>query len=229
MLLRALAVAALVTGSLTIWAPAAVAVPPPAATTVSPSGATDTTTPTYRWDAAGVGATLATAYRLHVRNVAGVAVDRAYSAAQAGCAGGGRCSIAPTDVLAKGDTYSWNVRAYNPSGWGPWGSWLAFKVGGVPPRVILVAPSGTINTPTPTYIWNAAGGATVYEVWVQHDPSKRLIINRRFTAAQVGCADGGRCSFLGVTGGPGSHTWYVRASNAAGDGEWSGRMGFFRR
>jgi hypothetical protein len=215
-----------------MWAPAAVAVPPPAPTTVSPSGATDTTTPTYRWDAAGVGATLATAYRLHVRNAAGAAVDRAYSAAQVGCAGGGRCSVAPTNVLAKGDTYSWNVVAYNPTGWGPWGSWLSFKVGGVPPRVVLVAPSGTINTPLPIYIWNAAGGATVYEVRVQYErnvPGRdRVFLRERFTAAQVGCADGGRCSFRGTTGGPGAHVWYVEACNAAGCGP-SGSMGFFRR
>lgn len=158
-------------------------------------------------------------------------LDWVYSAAEVGCAGGGRCSVAPTNVLARGDTYSWNVVAYNPTGWGPWGSWLSFKVGGVPPRVLLVAPSGTINTPFPTYTWNAAGGATVYDLFVQFEPNTsrdRVIVKRRFTAAQVGCADGGRCSFLGPTGGPGAHVWCVRACNAAGCEPWSGGMGFFR-
>ncbi len=225
---RLLVVAALVIGSLVAWVPAGVAVPPPVVAKISPSGVTATTTPTYVWNAAGVGATLATAYRLRVANVHGAAIDRAYSAAQVGCAGGGRCSVTPTNVLAKGDTYSWNVVPYNPTGWGPWGSWVSFKVGGVPPRVILVGPSGTIHTPFPTYTWNSVGGATQYVLWVQHDPSQRVIINRGFTAAQVGCAAGGRCSFLGVTGGPGAHTWWVRACNTTGCGESSGNMAFFR-
>jgi hypothetical protein len=232
MLLRALAVAGLVTGSLTIWAPAAVAVPPPVVTKVSPSGVTATTTPTYIWNAAGAGATLATAYRLHVRNVHGAAIDQVYSAAQVGCAGGGRCAVTPTTVLARNDTWVWNVVAYNSTGWGPWGSWLSFRVGGVPPRVILVSPSGTIDTSLPTYIWNAPGGATVYDLFVQFEPSTdrtRLILNQQFTAAQVGCVDDDRCSVVGPTGGPGNHAWWVRACNAAGCGPWSGAMVFSRR
>jgi hypothetical protein len=226
-----------VTGSLTVWAPAAFAQPPPAATMVSPSSAVTTTTPTYIWNAAGSGATLATFYRLHVRSASGPVIDQAYSAAQARCAAGRRCSITPATALAQG-AYSWNVVAYNPAGWGPWGRWLAFQVGGKPPQATLVAPSGTINDPLPTYIWNAAGSgvtrATWYVLRVQTEfnvPGRdRVVVDERIAAADAGCggAAARECRTRGRTGGPGSHSWYIQACNAAGC-TWSEPLGFVRR
>jgi hypothetical protein len=135
-LLRALAVAALVTGSLTVWAPAAFAQPPPAATMVSPSGAITTTTPTYTWNAAGSGGTRATVYVLRVQ----------------------------TDF--------------------------------------------------------------------DNPPRNRVAVDdMRITAVQAACgrAAARECRAMGRTGGPGPHTWWIRACNAAGCGPWSGGLGFVRR
>src|SRR5439155_5746298 len=43
------------------------------------------------------------------------------------------------------------------------GVFVIEQVVGPPPTVTLVAPTGTIGTTTPTYMWNAVAGATSYE------------------------------------------------------------------
>lgn len=256
LLLRALAVAALVTGSLTIWAPAAFAQAvgkPPAVFIDWPwAGAITTIDPQYGLYVAGTDASLpitrATHYQLFVRDVAGgVVINQVYSSVQAGCParGPGQCSIRPVTALTQGRTYEWYVAAYNAAGWGPWsskgGPFSVPPVVGMPPAATLVAPTTrgpweTINTDNPRYTWRAAGSgptrATRYRLFIQkNEPSPaRVIFDMWITAAQAGCdaPAATECSFGGPTGGRGGHTWWIQTRNAAGDGAWSPSMSFWR-
>src|SRR5262249_3160439 len=77
-----------------------------------------------------------------------------------------------------------------------------------PGAATLIAPSGAINTTTPTYTWNAVSASTWYYLWV-NDSTASPKITQWFTAAQAGCGAGtGTCS---VT--PGT-------ALAAGAGRW---------
>ncbi len=88
------------------------------ATLIAPTGAITTATPTYQWTGPAGG----TAYQLSVNRVVGGVVQKVirvkYTAAAAGCAAGGICSVTPVTVLTDAD-YQWTVVATNASGKGP--------------------------------------------------------------------------------------------------------------
>jgi len=53
----------------------------------------------------------------------------------------------------------------------------------VPGKAILISPSGTIATSTPTYTWNAVPLATWYYLWVNDSANASGKITQWYTAA----------------------------------------------
>ncbi len=98
-------------------------------------------------------------------------------------------------------------------------SWTISLV--VPGAATLIAPTGTIATPTPTFSWMPVSGATHYQLWV-NDAITAAKITTTYPAAAVGCGATGTCTISpGVTLASGAATWWIRTTNAAGDGTWS--------
>ncbi|MCH9698782.1 MAG: peptidoglycan DD-metalloendopeptidase family protein [Gammaproteobacteria bacterium] len=97
---------------------------PPAATAISPSGQISDSTPTYSWNAVSNS----TWYYLWVNDSTGNRIQQWYTAAQVGCGTGtGVCSINPSTILNNG-AGAWWVQTWNPNGYGPWNSGLAFTL-----------------------------------------------------------------------------------------------------
>ncbi len=193
-------------------------------TTVSPTGLIATATPDFTWSAEDAS----TWYQLWVSDPNGTVVNRWYTAAQAGCAGGGTCSVSPGASVAPGQSRWW-VRGWNASGAGPWTAAIAFwRDGGAPPAATLVSPSGAGTAATPTFTWNAVASSTWYEVWVDDGSGHRF--DEWYTAEDVGCgAGGGNCTLVSpVALAAGSGRWWVRTYNADGNGPWSSGMDFSR-
>jgi len=193
----------------------------------SPSGTVTTNMPTYQW-AASSGAT---AYWLLVQNLDGVAVNRAVSAAEAGCSGGGTCSLTPNASLPNHTMWGWYVKAANSLGESAWSSGMTFTVDAVGPSApaapTQVSPSGNITTTMPTYTWNASAGATSYYIVVQNLNS--VAVNITLPAASVGCGSGtGTCTYTPSQALSSNTTWgwYVRAINDVGASGYSAGMQF---
>jgi len=96
---------------------------PPAPGLVSPVGATGSASPPFRWNASAN----ATLYYIRAFDHTGLRIDRWLTPLQVGCASGGVCTLNAGVTLASGDG-SWQVIAYNPTGYSPWSSTLAFVV-----------------------------------------------------------------------------------------------------
>jgi hypothetical protein len=106
-----------------------------------------------------------------------------------------------------------------------------------PPEPVLLEPIGVINDDNPTFFWEPAGSgdtrATSYRFWLQREfdvPGEdRIVTIEEHPDWFYWCADAldpwcvaGSPAVLK----PGTHTWYVAGSNAAGHGFWSAGMGF---
>jgi len=193
---------------------------PAAPTPLAPSGTIASTTPTYSW-AAVAGAT---SYSLWVDDAKQVGkIDQAYAASQVGCTTGtGTCSITPPVTLSAG-AGTWWVKAMSATSSGPWSADRPFTIGSaLPAAPTTLAPSSTITLPTPTYSWAAVQTATAYSLWVD-DASAVGKIQQVYSATQLGCGAGaGTCSITpAVALVAGAGHWWVKATNAAGDGPWS--------
>jgi subtilisin family serine protease len=106
--------------------------------TLVPSGVIQTARPTYQWNAV-TAAHPVSDYHL---TAAGV-VDQEYSAAAAGCAGGGTCAVTPAVDLAN-TAATWKVRAKNSFGFGSWSDPRSFQVTkGLANGVSMTGLSGT--------------------------------------------------------------------------------------
>ena len=196
---------------------------PGAAILISPSKTIPDTTPTYTWNAVA-GSTW---YYLWVDDSTSAGLGKIkqwYTAAQAGCASGtGTCSVTPATALTPG-AGTWWIQTYS-NVYGAWSSGMHFTV--TPPRpAILVSPSGTIHTTTPTYTWMAVPESTWYYLWVD-DSSQSGKIKQWYTAAQAGCASGtGTCSVTPATAlAPGACTWWIQTYSSV-LGAWSSGMHF---
>ena len=188
-------------------------VAPPKTTLISPSGATSTVTPEYKWNAVSNSSW----YLLWVNDDSGTPITQWYTAAQANCSSGtGECSVTPSVAISGGAR--WWVQTWNINGYGPWSDSLAF--GEVPGQAVLISPSGNTNDNTPTYRWNAVAGSTWYYLWV--NDSTGIPIRQWYTAAQTGCASGsGECSITPTIAVPGNATWWIQTWNSVGYGPWS--------
>jgi streptogramin lyase len=130
-------------------------------------------------------------------------------------------SWTPTMALSPADRYEWWVRSLSSSGVASsWSSGISFTVT-LLSTPTLTSPSGSIQTVTPTFTWNAVGGADSYELWLA-DVSARVsplldagqISNTTFTPSNP-LAQGH------------TYLWYVRAHSNNGDvSAWSEAMSF---
>jgi hypothetical protein len=99
---------------------------PGKATLISPSGAINTTTPSYSWNAVSNS----TWYYLWVSDSTGAKIKQWFTAAQAGCgSGSGTCKVTPGTALAQGSG-SWWIQTWNNVGSGLWSDRMDFTVGG---------------------------------------------------------------------------------------------------
>ncbi len=92
-------------------------------------------------------------------------------------------------------------------------------------KAILVSPSATIYTPSPTYTWKAVAAATWYYLWVNENGTAK--IQTWYPAEQAGCATGtGTCSVTPAAQLAGACQWWIQTWNSAGYGSWSDGMTF---
>jgi hypothetical protein len=96
---------------------------PPAPTLISPGGQAGSTSPPFQWNSSAS----ATLYYISAYDPTGLRVDKWLTPSQAGCAGGGVCTLNAGVTLASG-AGSWRVIAWNPTGYSRWSSALAFSV-----------------------------------------------------------------------------------------------------
>jgi hypothetical protein len=96
---------------------------PLAPTVVSPSGPAGSISPPFRWNASAT----ATLYYIRAFDPTGLRVDNWLTPSQVGCASGGVCTFNGGVTLRSG-AGSWQVIAWNPTGYSPWSTTLAFVV-----------------------------------------------------------------------------------------------------
>lgn len=195
---------------------------PGKAALISPSATNTGAMPAYVWNAVPN----ATWYFLWVNDTTGTKVQRWFTSAQAGCAGGGTCSVTPQIALT-GGVAQWWVQTWSDCGYGPWSDGASFTAGSLPGTAVLISPTGSNISPTPTYIWNAVSTATYYMLWVtDYTGSPRM--QSWYSATQANCPSGtGTCSVTpGITLVPGRAQWWIMAYNPYGYGSWSDTMPF---
>jgi uncharacterized repeat protein (TIGR03803 family) len=198
---------------------APVPIPPGKALLVSPDGPIGTNLPTYIWEPVQS----ATWYYLWVDDANGVRIKQWYKADDAGCSGSSALCQATPPVPVKGSS-EWWIQSWSAVGEGPWSTPLSFDapVLPAPAAATLVEPSGSIDTPTPTYVWNAASNSTWYYLWV--DDAAGPGIKQWYSIAQANCPSGtGQCSVnpgIGLVG-PFCKWWIQTWSYPGGPGPWS--------
>lgn len=198
--------------------------PPSAVAKISPSGTTSDNTPTYSWNALPT----ATNYYLWVNDVNGSGtIKQQLSSSAVNCgSGSGQCSYTPSMAVSGSST--WWVQASNANGSGSWGTPMTFTTpsGSVPGVVSLVEPISGGAAASPQFVWNAQSSASNYYLWV-NDPTG-TVIQQTYSASQANCGSGsGTCQISpGTSLNSGDISWWVQASNAFGNGQWSARGAF---
>ncbi len=188
-----------------------------------PKGTIAETSPTFTWRAVDT----ATQYDLWVVGRGGPQIAESIAPAD-GCVDGA-CSFAATEPLAPGP-YLWLVLSRIPGSLDRWSSPRRFTVspdGLRPGRVELVAPSGELDTTTPTLTWQAAGDGMDYELVVQGG-RPRTFFRQVYSGASV-CQEGLCTAPPALTNlnlADGRYAWTVRASGIVGPGPRSHRMRF---
>jgi hypothetical protein len=101
-----------------------------------------------------------------------------------------------------------------------------FMLSGVPGTAVLISPTGTITTATPTYTWQAVSTSTWYYLWVMDSTGVKL--SQWYTAAEASCGSGtGTCRVTPSKDlAPGAATWYIQTYNPVGTGPWSSGLSF---
>jgi hypothetical protein len=133
--------------------------------------------------------------------------------------------------IAKSGPIDLRVTARDASGNTTQEEWTPAFIGDMteapPAAATLVSPSGTVNTTTPPYVWNAVQNASYYQLWV-NDSSADGRINKWFTSAEADCASGtGTCSVtLSTALAQGACRWWILTWNDSGYGPWSAPLNF---
>jgi hypothetical protein len=176
-----------------------------APTLLAPSGTITNNTPVFSWNAVdGASSYEVYLYDLHTGRVTDLIVSAN--------------SWTPASSLAHGDGYLWWVRALDSAGAG--GSWSSFLYFAVAPLAtpVLIGPSGSITTATPTFSWNAVSGATQYEVYVWNRTTGAVVDTRVQGTSWMPSSN--------LSSGS-SYRWWVRALDTAGGASaWSSALDF---
>ncbi len=138
---------------------------------------------------------------------------------------GGTCTANPAVTLAQGP-HSWRVRGRNLRGLGAYSATKSFDVVPVPPPAPTpTGPTGVLFESAPRYEWQAAPGATEYDLEVR-DSGNNLDAQATALAASSVCS-GGSCSYTeGTVLAPDDYTLKVRGRNAGGEGPLSSGLDF---
>lgn len=191
---------------------------PVAPTLIAPAGAIGTRTPAYTWQAVSG----ADSYQLWVGTGSTSALSAWFTAAESGCGPGtGTCAVTPATSLAPG-AWSFKVQARGAAGTGAWSFARDFVVANLPTAPRLLAPEGTVFSPTARFTWEPEPGVESYQLWIGTGTS--TLTSQWVPAAWARC-ETGTCSFIGSYP---RGVWYfnVRGRNAAGTGPWATAKGF---
>ena len=148
---------------------------------------------------------------------------------------GGSCVIGTSQALIQNTTYFWRAQGWNTDGTqGEYSTIFDFHTeNGPPPPPAPVAPGSagppgpSLITTTPTFSWQASGGATNYGVYIS-----RHIGGGVYSLVFDSEVHFGPISTTTVTIPPGflasgeEYRWNMRAQNAVGWSEYSGRLYF---
>jgi lysophospholipase L1-like esterase len=194
---------------------------PAAPAQISPSGDITDTAPVFTWSSVP-------AADWYFLSVDGGAHYGRWHPEEEICSGS-TCSFDPGLDLAAGN-HSWELRARNLRGNGPWSASLPFTVWTDPPGPATAVSPGENQcvAATPfvvTYTWDAGADATDYDLEVE-DASAVVISQASYDAALI--CSGSACSVDHPAPGlePGSYRWRVRGVNPAGGGPWTTPMDF---
>jgi hypothetical protein len=124
--------------------------------------------------------------------------------------------------LSNSTTYYWRVNATNSSGTSAWSSYRSFTtISGIPLAPVLSSPSNSSTNVSlsPNLTWNAAAGATSYQLKVATDAGFSGIVFN-----QSGLTSTSR-ALSGLSYGT-TYYWAVCATNAGGTGPFSGTWSF---
>jgi hypothetical protein len=197
---------------------------PGAATAQTPTGTITSTTPAFTWSAVpNVGYYLVSITDANPASPTEVWITPAAASCPAGT---GTCTMAAPRTLIRG-LVSWSVLTWNTFGYGPWSATKEAVVNATDGSLVApttVAPSGPLATRTPTYQWNAPGGAIN---WYQISVTDALGVNRQFWSPPADvCADSPCSTTPTATLAVGPAQWRVRAWSAAGAGAWTSWTNF---
>lgn len=187
---------------------------------VPASGSTTTErTPVFQWTpVAG-----ASSYRLVIQKGGATLLNRWYWSVAPDCTPA-LCSVKSPVALAPG-SHTWTVQAYGPGGYSGYAANIPFTVGSdLPGAVTMIAPVGTVNTWSPSFVWTDIAVADRYEVWIGTAANAQRHYNIYTAARGVGqLCNGGQCSLTvpNLLLGSGAYRWYIRAGSAAGNGPWN--------
>jgi hypothetical protein len=197
---------------------------PLAATPQTPTGTITSTTPAFTWSAVpNVGYYLVAITDANPASPTEVWV----TPAQASCPTGvGTCTMAAPRTLTRG-LVSWSILTWNTFGYGPWSATKEAIVNATDSAVgapTTVAPSGPVATRTPTYRWNALGGAIN---WYQISVTDALgVSSQHWSLTGDACATSPCATTPTPQLATGPAQWRMRAWSAAGAGTWSAWTAF---
>lgn len=188
-------------------------------TLIAPTGSVTSLSPTFSWNATSN----ANAYIVRVTDASAVTTTRVVSDAVAGCpSSSGTCTTVFPNPLTAG-TGSWTVQAYSSTTnlTGTISASLGFTLSAPSTAsALLVSPTGTLSTNTPTYVWNAEAGATGYILKVT--TKNGLVLHYEIlTPTAAGCDAGtGTCTTTPSTTLPGGIVqWSVHVTPSLNHGE----------
>lgn len=168
-------------------------------------------------------------YNIHVINQAGaIVVDQWVSYNDAFCAfpaNGHICAFTLDTGLTAG-TYSWQIRAWNQVGMGPFDTNPATFVVTVPDEIIRISPDNhtAVGSTHPTFQWNSESTAQAYHVLVYRDNSTTVVADEWVSKTDAGCPAGGTdiCEHVLTTSlSAGSYEWNIQGWSDAGFGPFS--------
>jgi RHS repeat-associated protein len=193
---------------------------PPAVQLGAPEGESYETRPTFSW----TPSPSATKYWVQADDMANppvpVAIYTGLLTKEQVCTESS-CTLAPNQLFVAG-TYRWNVEAQNAVG-KTWASPHSFTVL-LPTPPYALAPSGSSENTTPTFVWRLSASATIYSLRIFNSDGQQIWgdnFGPEFCSAETSTCTVSPGYALGV----GNYTWKVLAGSPAG-WIWGSELGY---